>query len=306
MFKYTLDNKKYHTLNYFYRTKFNKKVFKVPLDAHMSCPNKTNGRGCIYCSNDSKSNIINSNEPINEQFFNNIKILEHKWPDSYYIPYFQSGTNTYAPLNTLKSLFENFLEFDKVVGLAIATRPDTLSDEIIEYLGELNKKTFLTIELGLQTCNENTLELIKRGHNVNCFVNAVKKLHEKNIFVVAHIINGLPYETEQDMLNTVKLLNDINIDGIKIHMLYVSKNTELANIYKKEKFKILRKEEYIDIVIKQLELLKDTIVIERITGDPIKEELITPEWLLKKFCVLNDIDKEMIKRNTYQGKLVKK
>lgn len=306
MFKYTLDNKKYHTLNYFYRTKFNKKVFKVPLDAHMSCPNKTNGRGCIYCSNDSKSNIINSSETINEQFFNNIKILEHKWPDSYYIPYFQSGTNTYAPLNTLKSLFENFLEFDKVVGLAIATRPDTLSDEIIEYLGELNKKTFLTIELGLQTCNENTLELIKRGHNVNCFVNAVKKLHEKNIFVVAHIINGLPYETEQDMLNTVKLLNDINIDGIKIHMLYVSKNTELANIYKKEKFKILRKEEYIDIVIKQLELLKDTIVIERITGDPIKEELITPEWLLKKFCVLNDIDKEMIKRDTYQGKLVKK
>lgn len=305
MFKYTLDNKRYHTLNYFYRTKFKKKVFKVPLDAHMSCPNKINGNGCIYCSDNSKANIINSNDTIKEQFFNNIKVLEKKWPDSYYIPYFQAGTNTYAPLNELKCLFESLLDYDKVVGLSIATRPDTLSDEVIEYLGELNKKTFLTIELGLQTSNEDTLKFIKRGHNVNCFIEAVKKLHKKNIFVVAHIINGLPYENEEDMLNTVKLLNDIDIDGIKIHMLYISKNTELANIYEKEKFKILSKEEYIDIVIKQLELLKDTIVIERITGDPIKEELITPEWLLKKFCVLNDIDKEMVKRETYQGKMLK-
>jgi len=302
MFKYTLDNKRYHTLNYFYRTKFNNKVFKVPLDAHMSCPNKINGNGCIYCSSYSKSNIINSNETIQEQFLNNIKVLEKKWPNSYYIPYFQAGTNTFAPLEELKSLYESLLEFDKVVGLAIATRPDSLSDKLIDYLGELNKKTFLTIELGLQSSNEKTLDFIKRGHNVKCFIDAVKKLHKKNIFVVAHIINGLPYETEEDMLNTVKLLNDLNIDGIKIHMLYINKNTELEKIYENNKFHILEKEEYIDIVIKQLELLNDSIVIERITGDPIKEELITPDWLLKKFCVLNDIDKEMVKRNTYQGK----
>ena len=302
MFKYTLDNKRYHTLNYFYRTKFNNKVFKVPLDAHMSCPNKINGNGCIYCSSYSKSNIINSNETIQEQFLNNIKVLEKKWPNSYYIPYFQAGTNTFAPLEELKSLYESLLEFDKVVGLAIATRPDSLSDKLIDYLGELNKKTFLTIELGLQSSNEKTLDFIKRGHNVKCFIDAVKKLHKKNIFVVAHIINGLPYETEEDMLNTVKLLNDLNIDGIKIHMLYINKNTELEKIYENNKFHILEKEEYIDIVIKQLELLNDSIVIERITGDPIKEELITPDWLLKKFCVLNDIDKEMVKRDTYQGK----
>jgi len=302
MFKYTLDNKRYHTLNYFYRTKFDNKVFKVPLDAHMSCPNKVNGNGCIYCSDNSKSNIINSNESIKEQFINNIKVLEKKWPNSFYIPYFQAGTNTFAPLNKLKELYESLIDYDKVVGLAIATRPDSLSDELIDYLGELNKKTFLTIELGLQTSNEKTLEFIKRGHDVKCFIDAVNKLHEKRIFVVAHIINGLPYETEKDMLNTVKLLNELNIDGIKIHMLYISKNTELANIFEKEQFHILEKDEYIDIVIKQLELLKDTIVIERITGDPIKEKLITPDWLLKKFCVLNDIDKEMVKRNTYQGK----
>jgi len=304
MFKYTLDNKRYHTLNYFYRAKFNNKVFKVPLDAHMNCPNKINGNGCIYCSDNSKSNIINSSDNIQEQFINNIKILENKWPNIFYIPYFQAGTNTFGPLNELKQLYESLLNYDKVVGLAIATRPDSLSDELIEYLGELNKKTFLTIELGLQSSNENTLNFIKRGHDVKCFIDAVVKLHKKGIFVVAHIINGLPYETEKDMLNTVKLLNDINIDGIKIHMLYISKNTELATIYEKEKFHILSKDEYIDIVIKQLELLDEKIVIERITGDPIKEELITPDWLLKKFCVLNDIDKEMVKRNSYQGKSV--
>lgn len=302
MFKYTMDNKRYHTLNYFYRTKFNNKVFKVPLDAHMSCPNKINGIGCIYCSQNSKANIINSNDSIKEQFLNNIKILEKKWPNSYYIPYFQAGTNTFAPLSKLKELYELLLSYDKVVGLAIATRPDSLSDELIDYLGELNKKTFLTIELGLQTSNEETLKFIKRGHDVKCFIETVNKLHNKGIFVVAHIINGLPYEKEEDMLNTIKLLNEINIDGIKIHMLYISKNTELADIYEKENFHVLSKEEYIDIVIKQLELLKDNIVIERITGDPIKDELITPTWLLKKFCVLNDIDKEMVKRDTYQGK----
>lgn len=305
MFKYTLDNKRYHTLNYFYRTKFNHKVFKVPIDAHMSCPNKKNGNGCIYCSENSKANIINSNDSIEKQFLNNIKLLENKWPNSFYIPYFQAGTNTYASLDKLKPLFEKLLKYPKVVGLAVATRPDCLNDEIIDYLSSLNKRTFLTIELGLQSSNDKTLEFIKRGHNVECFINCVNKLKEKKIFTVAHIINGLPTDSKNDMLNTVKLLNNLNIDGIKIHMLYITKDTELANIYEKEKFHILSKDEYIDIVINQLELLNEKIVIERITGDPIKEELIEPKWLIKKFCVLNDIDKEMVKRDSYQGKMLK-
>ena len=301
MFKYTLDNKRYHTLNYFYRTKFNSKVFKVPIDASLSCPNKKDGNGCIYCSENSKANIINSNDTIEKQFINNIKILERKWPNSFYIPYFHAGTNTNASVDTLKKLYESLINYPKVVGIAIATRPDSLSDDVINYLGDLNKKTFLTIELGLQSSNDKTLDFIKRGHDVKCFADAVKKLKEKNIFVVAHIINGLPTDNEEDMLNTAKFLNNLNIDGIKIHMLYISKNTELAKIYEKEKFQILSKEEYIDITIKQLELLDEKIVIERITGDPVKEDLIEPTWLLKKFCVLNDIDKEMVKRNTYQG-----
>jgi len=299
MFNKTLDNKRYHTLNYFYRNKFNSKVFKVPLDAHMNCPNKINGNGCIYCSDNSKANIIDSTKSIKEQFKNNIKILEKKWPNSLYIPYFQAGTNTNASLKYLKELFELLINEDKVVGLSIATRPDAISNEVLDYLDDLNRRTFLTIELGLQSSNNNTLYFIKRGHDVETFIKTVKD------FVVVHIINGLPTDTENDMLNTARLLNELKVDGIKIHMLYISKNTELETIYKNNPFHILTKEDYIDIVIKQLELLNEDIVIERITGDPIKEELIAPDWLLKKFCVLNDIDKEMVKRNTYQGKLVK-
>ena len=306
MFKYTLDNKRYHTLNYYYKTKYGKKTFKVSLNGNFSCPNKTNGPGCIFCSPLGSGDFAGDKEKDLVTQFNEIKeIMERKWPNSYYIGYFQANTNTYAPLNILKKNFELFLNNPKVVGIAIATRPDALDEDIINYLDELNHKTFVTVELGLQSSNDETLKYIKRGHDVKCFCEAVKKLKERNIFVVAHIINGLPYETEEDMLNTIKLLNDLKIDGVKIHMLYIAKDTELASIYEKEKFHVLTKEEYIDIVIKQLELLNPKIVIERITGDPIKEELITPTWLLKKFCVLNDIDKEMVKRNTYQGKLAK-
>ncbi len=304
MFKNTLDNKRYYTLNYFLRKKFNSKVFKVPIDINSTCPNMATG-GCIYCSNRSKDNITNSNLDYLKQFNQNKKILEHKWPNSLYIAYFQSGTNTYRSVSDIKSIVDKLLVMNKVVGISIATRPDTLSDEWLDYLEELNQKTFLTIELGLQSSNNKTLKFINRGHDVKTFTNAVMKLKERKIFTVAHIINGLPYETKEDMLNTIKYLNKLNIDGIKIHMLYISKNTILAEIYQKDKFHILTKEEYIDIVCDELRLLNEKIVIERITGDPIKEELIEPNWLLKKFVVLNDIDKEMKKRNIYQGDLVK-
>ena len=225
-----------------------------------------------------------------------------KWPDAYYIAYFQANTNTYAPVSILKEKFEPLLNIDNVIGLTIATRPDCINDECLDYLIDLNKRTKLTIEIGLQTIHEKTLELINRGHDLKCFDNCVKKLKDNNIEVVVHIINGLPYETKEMMLDTIKHLNKLNIDGIKIHMLYVSKNTDLEDLYNKEKFHILTKEEYIDIVISQLELLNPKIVIHRITGDPVKNDLIEPTWLLKKFCVLNDIDKEMVKKNSYQGK----
>lgn len=300
MFKYTLDNKRYHTLNYFFKNKFGKKVVKIPLDIDSPCPNQENG-GCIFCSNKSKANIIINTKDIIKQFNSTKEIMNKKWPNSLYIPYFQSGTNTIFPPEKLKPLINELLLLTDVVGISIATRPDCLSDAWYTYLNELNKQTFLTIELGLQTSNEKTLKFINRGHGVDEFTKAVKRLKEYNIFTVAHIINGLPYETKEDMLNTIKYLNNLKIDGIKIHMLYISKDTKLAEIYEKHPFPVLTKEAYIDIVCDQLTLLDENIVIERITGDPIQDDLIEPQWLTKKFCVLNDIDKEMVKREIYQG-----
>lgn len=300
MFKNTLDNKRYHTLNYFFKKKFGQKVFKVPLDINSTCPNQASG-GCIYCSNKSVASISDNSLDILEQFENGRKIMEQKWPDSLYIPYFQSGTNTYNDKNLVKGYVDKLLMIPKVVGIDIATRPDCLSDEWLDYLEELNKKTFLIVELGLQSSNDNTLRFINRGHDSKTFKDAVDKLHERNIFVVAHIINGLPYETKEDMINTIKFVNDCKVDGIKIHMLYIVKNTPLASLYEKNKFHILTREEYIDIVCCQLRLLNEDVVVMRITGDPLLNELVAPEWLIKKFMVLNGIDQEMVKRNIYQG-----
>ena len=302
MFKNTLDNKRYHTLNYFFKKKFGQKVFKVPLDINSTCPNQASG-GCIYCSNKSVASISDNRLDILEQFENGRKIMEQKWPDSLYIPYFQSGTNTYNDKNLVKGYVDKLLMIPKVVGIDIATRPDCLSDEWLDYLEELNKKTFLIVELGLQSSNDNTLRFINRGHNSKTFKDAAQKLHARNIFVVAHIINGLPYETKEDMINTIKFVNDCKVDGIKIHMLYIAKNTPLASLYEKNKFHILTREEYIDIVCSQLRLLNEDVVVMRITGDPLLNELVAPEWLIKKFMVLNGIDQEMVKRNIYQGDL---
>lgn len=306
MFLYTLDNKRYHTLNYYYQTLFHHKVFKVSLNANFSCPNFQNGNGCIFCLHGSNDYDISKNGDLIKQFEEIKYTLEKKWPDGYYIGYFQANTNTYAPVSILKEKFESILKLDKVVGLSIATRSDAITEECYDYLEELNQKTFLTVELGLQSSNENTLKLIKRGHDVHNFVLAVEKLKKRGIKVVVHIINGLPYETKEDMVNTVKFLNDLGIDGIKIHMLHILKGTELARMYQENPFSILSKDEYIDIVIEQLEYLNPRIVIHRITGDPNVNDLIEPTWLIKKFCVLNDIDKEMVKRNVYQGDKVKK
>ncbi len=305
-FIYSDTNKRYHTLDYFYKHKFGCKVFKVSLNAGFTCPNidGTFGtKGCIYCSKSGSGEFGGNpkDDLINQ--FNTVKNMMHKkWPKAKYIGYFQARTNTYAPVDVLKEKYEKILALDNVVGLSIATRPDAIDEECLNYLSELNKKTFLTIELGLQTIHEKTTKLINRCHDLQCFDNIVKKLKERNIFVVAHVINGLPYETKDMMLKTVKHLNEINIDGIKIHMLSILKNTKLAKIYTDKPFHILTKDEYVDIVCDQLELLDPKIVIQRLTGDPLVNDLIEPQWLIKKVSVLNDIDKMMAKRNSYQGK----
>ena len=305
MFKYSLDNKRYHTLNYYYKNKFGIKVFKVSLNGGFSCPNldgKVGFGGCIYCSKSGSGEFGGDKEKsLTEQFYEMKEVVNKKHIPCKYIGYFQARTNTYADLDTLKRKYEEVLAIPDVIGLNIATRCDAISDECLEYLTEHNKRTLLTIELGLQTIHEKTSKLINRCHTLEQFDSMVKRLRERHINVVVHIINGLPYETEEMMLDTIKHINTLDVQGIKIHMLHIIKDTGMANLYLKEKFHVLTKEEYIDIVIKQLEILEQKIIVNRITSDPDKETLLEPVWLTQKCQLLNDIDKEMKKRNTYQG-----
>ena len=309
MFLYSDSNKRYHTLDYFYKHKFGCKVFKISLNAGFTCPNidgTLGTRGCIYCSPLGSGEF--AGKPCDDLIkqFNDVKsMMSSKWSGKY-IGYFQARTNTYAPLDVLKEKYEAILKLDDVVGLSIATRPDCISDECLDYLSDLNKRTFLTVELGLQSIHEATNKLINRCHSLDCFVNMVNKLRKRNINVVVHIINGLPYETKDMMLETIRFINRLDIQGVKIHMLHIVKNTDLAKLYHENPFHVLTREEYVNIVCDQLELLRPEIVINRITGDPKKEDLIEPSWLLKKFCVLNEIDKEMVRRDSYQGKYTEK
>ena len=306
MFKYSNTNKRYHTLDYYYKNKFNKKVSKISLNAGFTCPNIdgcVGTGGCIYCSNTGSGEYAGKvTDDLVTQFNEIKKVMTNKWPDSLFIGYFQAHTNTYAPVDVLKEKYEIILKQPNVVGLSIATRADAIDDDCLEYLDELNKRTFLTVELGLQTIHEETSKLINRCHTLECFNNMVNKLRERNINVVVHIINGLPYETKEMMLETIKYLNTLDIQGIKIHMLSILKNTKLAIMYKESPFKLITREEYIDIVCDQLELLRPEIVINRITGDPKISDLIEPDWLIKKVTIINDIDKELVRRDSYQGK----
>lgn len=304
MFKYSNTNKRYYTLDYYYKNRYKSKVFKVTLDLGLSCPNLDGTKGyggCIYCKSGSRSILNKDKKPLKDQFDSVKTILHKKWKNAKYIAYFQNNTNTYGDLNYLKKSFEEVLEYENVVGINIATRADAISDECLEYLCDLNKRTDLVIELGLQTIHESTSVLINRGHSLKEFSDMYNKLIENNIKVVIHVINGLPYEDKSMMIDTIKFINKLKPFGIKIHMLHVLKGTALEKLYKKDNFHILTKEEYIDIVCDQLENLNPEIIINRITGDPDKEYLIEPKWLVKKFSLLNDIDKELVKRGTYQG-----
>lgn len=307
MFKYTLDNKRYHTLNYFYKNKFGIKVFKISLNGGFSCPNldgTVGYGGCIYCSKSGSGEFGGDlNKSLTEQFMEIKKLVNKKNIPCKYIGYFQARTNTYASVDKLKTLYEEVLNIPDVIGLNIATRCDAITDECLDYLTELNKRTFLTIELGLQTIHADTSKLINRCHSLEQFDSMVHKLRERHINVVIHIINGLPFEDEAMMLETAQHLNALDIQGVKIHMLHIIKGTGMALLFQKTNFHVLTKEEYIDIVIKQLEVLDPKIIINRITSDPDKEMLVEPTWLLSKCQLLNDIDKEMVRRNTYQGKL---
>ncbi len=300
------ENKRYNSLSNYYKKKYNKKVFKISLNGNFTCPNldgKLSHKGCIYCSELGSGDFAgNKIKPIKEQYNEVKERMLSKWPDAYYIPYLQANTNTYGDLNKIKSLIDEILDIkDDIVMISLSTRCDCLDDDILNYLSEVNKIMPIQIELGLQSSKQESLDFINRCHTVNCVTEAVNKLRKHNIEVVLHIINGLPKESKEDMINTAKYCNSLDIQGVKIHMLHVMEKTRLGNLYKKEPFHILTLEEYTDITVEQIRLLRKDIVIHRLTGDAPKDLLIAPDWTLKKFVVLNEIDKVMGSNNYWQG-----
>jgi len=299
------NNKKYNRFSDYLKKKYGKKIIKISLNAGFTCPNidgtKAYG-GCIYCSNKGSGDFagVPSNDLVTQ--FENIKSkMSKKWKSGLYLPYFQAYSNTYAPLDILKEKYESVLYLDDVIGIDIATRPDCLDDDLVDYLAELSKTKEVWVELGLQSIYDKTAKIINRGHDFNEFLNGLNKLRAKNINVCVHIINGLPNETHEMMINTLKKLNELDIQAIKIHLLHVLKDTALANMYKKGKFKVMDKMEYVNLVCDQLELLNPEILVQRVTGDGSRDELIAPLWSLKKFELLNEIDWEFIRRKSEQG-----
>lgn len=306
-FKYTLDNKRYHTWNYHLFKKFGEKVFKVSLNAGFTCPNIDGTKGvggCIYCSGEGSGDFAgNPCEDILTQFEKVKERMHKKWQKAKYIPYFQAHTNTYAPLEVLKEKFEPVLCEEGVVGLSVATRADCLSDEVCDYLLELSKRTYLIVELGLQTVHDKTGELINRCHTFLEFLQGYKKLSDRGINVCVHLIVGLPGETKEMMLKSVAETVKLKPHAIKLHLLHILKGTPIAAMYERGEFSALSREEYVDIIVDALEIIPEEIIIQRLTGDGARDSLVAPLWSLKKFCVLNEIDKEMVRRNTYQGRL---
>ena len=286
-FKYAFDNKRYHTWNYYLRSNFGEKVFKVSINAGFSCPNIdgtiTYG-GCTYCSKEGSGDFAgNPNDNLIKQFEDIKQMMHKKWHSAKYIGYFQAFTNTHAPVNILKEKYETILNLEDVIGLSISTRPDCLPDDVVEYLAKLNKKTNLWVELGLQTIHDKTSKVINRGHDYDTFLEGVEKLKKHNIKTVVHIINGLPGEDYNMMMETAKAVSELGVHGIKIHLLHVLKNTPMEKMLEKEMFTLMEKDEYVNLVCDQLEILPPEMVVHRLTGDGKRDEMVGPMWSLKKW-----------------------
>ena len=294
-------------LNDFLKEKFNEKIYKVSLDGGFTCPNrdgKVSRGGCIFCSENGSGDFTATKlKSIHAQIEEQIDLVSKKYKGDKYIAYFQNFTNTYAEVSYLRKIYEEALSHEKIVGLAIATRPDCLEDDVLELLAELNKKTFLWVELGLQTLNDDVAKYFNRAYETEIYKNASEKLNKLNIKFVTHIIIGLPKEENDDYLKTAIFAQNCGTWGIKLHLMYVVKNTPLEKLYLNGALKVNTKEEYVEKVVNVLENISSEIVVHRLTGDGDRETLVAPLWSIKKIDVLNSIHKELKRRNTYQGKL---
>ena len=301
--------KRYNSLDNYFKLTFGKKIYKVSLDGGFTCPNrdgKLSKKGCIFCSERGSGDFAGKRgDEIYNQIEEQLKLIEKKFPEGEVIAYFQNFTNTYADVNYLREIYTRALSHPRVVGLAIATRPDCLGEDALDLLDELNKKYFIWIELGLQTINEEVARRINRQYPLQTYIDATKKLNERQIKFVTHIIVGLPYEDEEDPLKTAVFAEECGTWGVKIHLLHVIKNTILEELYNRNELKLQKKDEYVKKIVKILANLSYNIVIHRVTGDGDKNSLIGPLWSLNKRDVLNSIDKLMKEENVTQGSMKK-
>lgn len=308
-FPYAEDkNKRYHSWNFALRQEFGEKIFKVPIDAGFDCPNRDGTvakGGCTFCSVSGSGDMILAPEaPLPEQFEKEIAMMHKKWPQvDKYIVYFQNFTNTHAPVALIRERFEQVLTLPGVVGISIGTRPDCLPEDVVDYLAELNQRFYLWVELGLQTTFETTSNAINRAHDYQTYLDGVASLRKHNIRVCTHLINGLPGETIEMMQENVRrTIQDSDIQGIKLHLLHLMRNTRMLRDYHEGRLQLMRRDTYVSLICDQLEMIPPEIIIHRLTGDAPWDSLVGPMWSLKKWEVLNEIDQEMLRRNSYQGK----
>ena len=301
--------KPYNSLSDHLKEKLGAKTVKLSVNAGFSCPNrdgKISRGGCIFCSGSGSGDFAPpADMPIDKQLELSRQRISAKWPDAKYIAYFQAFTNTYAPVDVLEKKYNEALSCPWISGIAIATRPDCMGDDVADLLKDISEKTYLWVEFGLQTSREDTAELINRGYKNEVYLNAIKKMKKRGIETVTHIILGLPGETREDMRNSVTFAAEARTDGIKLQLLHVIRGTRLHEMYMENPFHIMTRDEYTDTVIDMIEHLPPEIVIHRLTGDGNRNELVLPNWSMDKRGVLNEIHRKMKLYESYQGKLLK-
>ncbi len=297
---------RYRSINTFLKEKFGERVYKISLGASFTCPNRdgTKSRGgCLFCNPESNHPGRSIETPIAEQLENGVKEVLRRHHATKFIAYLQHYSNTYGDAAKLRRVYSEAVSHKDVVGLAVSTRPDCLDDVALEALKEINKKTFLWVELGLQTSNDATLRFLERHHTSCEFVEAARKLREAGIMTCAHIILGLPHETRNDVFKTVALLNDEKIDGVKIHNLHVLKNTPLEKLYNDGAFQVLGLDEYAALVVDCLERFSPQMLIHRFNSHSPRALTVAPAWSVNKLATLNAVHAELARRDTFQGKL---
>ncbi len=297
--------KRYHTLDYFFKNKFGTKISKIALSGNFSCPNRDGTKstgGCIYCSGALSGDFAGRmGDSIEKQFNDIAEMMSKKWKNVKYMAYFQTGTATYAPIEYLERVYNEAISLPEVAALSIATRPDCISTECFRLLEAMSKKTYLTVELGLQSIHDTTGKIINRQSTYSEFLTAFNTLKNLGIDVCVHLINGLPFETVDMMNESVRAVSELLPWSMKLHLLHVIKGTRCAEMYEQGLFRTFEKDEYVNLVCDQLQMIDKRIVMQRLTGDGKREDLVSPLWSIRKFEVLNSIDKEMERRNAMQG-----